>query len=451
MSDDFYTMVDSGDPAPDNEHITGVREERDEGEQVTTQAPKAMYAARIAVYDDMLSTPRVIVIEPQDVRTYLEETTNTVYQCMKEQGGRISLMVIREIVENFIHAHFAEPIISILDGGDTIRFADQGPGIDDKERAFDFGVTSANSKMKRYIRGTGAGFPMVQEYLENAGGAVSIEDNMGNGTVVTVSLNPKRVQEIERAGGRGAAVRPEAEQQTYPMPGTYSQQPMAAQQAQQPATPMQQPSMQHMQEFQTAPEPTTQMMPNAMAMTGQEPAPLPQQPMGASSAPQMGYQPYPQGYPAQYMPQQGYAQPYPLQYPQGYQQPYQQMPQAQYSPWAQQVPPQPYQQWPQSFQQQMPPMQSSQQPAAQMMYPNAANQYTQPQPNVFVSERGEAALGYLAQNQECGATDLARAFGNSAPTWSRTLNDLAQAGLVIKHGQKYHLTEIGSARVRAQS
>ncbi len=451
MSDDFYTMVDSGDPAPDNEHITGVREERDEGEQVTTQAPKAMYAARIAVYDDMLSTPRVIVIEPQDVRTYLEETTNTVYQCMKEQGGRISLMVIREIVENFIHAHFAEPIISILDGGDTIRFADQGPGIDDKERAFDFGVTSANSKMKRYIRGTGAGFPMVQEYLENAGGAVSIEDNMGNGTVVTVSLNPKRVQEIERAGRRGAAVRPEAEQQAYPIPGTYSQQPMAAQQTQQPAMPMQQLSMQHMQELQTAPESTAQMMPDTMAMAGREPAPMPQQPMGAPSAPQMGYQPHPQGYPAQYMPQQGYAQPYPQQYPQGYQQTYQQMPQAQYNPWAQQIPPQPYQQWPQSFQQQQAAMQSSQQPAAQMMYPNAANQYTQPQQNVFVSERGEAALGYLAQNQECGATDLARAFGNSAPTWSRTLNDLAQAGLVIKHGQKYHLTEIGSARVRAQS
>lgn len=381
MSDDFYTMVDSGDPAPDNEHITGVREEREEGEQTTTQAPKAMYAARIAVYDDMLSTPRVIVIDPQDVRTYLEETTNTVYQCMKEQGGHISLMVIREIVENFIHAHFAEPIISILDGGDTIRFADQGPGIDDKERAFDFGVTSANSKMKRYIRGTGAGFPMVQEYLENAGGAVSIEDNMGNGTVVTVSLDPKRVQEIERAGGRGAAVRPETEQSAYPLPGAFAQQPMATQQ----------------------------------------------------------------------MPPLGYSQQFPQQYQQGYQQPYQQMPQQQYNPWAQQMPPQPYQQWPQSFQQQMPTVHSSQQPAAQMMYPNAANQYAQPQPDVFVSDRGNAALGYLAQNQACGATDLARAFGNSAPTWSRTLNDLAQAGLVIKHGQKYHLTELGAARVRAQS
>ena len=420
MSDDFYTMVDSGDPAPDNEHITGVREERAEGEQTTTQAPKAMYAARIAVYDDMLSTPRVIVIDPQDVRTYLEETTNTVYQCMKEQGGHISLMVIREIVENFIHAHFAEPIISILDGGDTIRFADQGPGIDDKERAFDFGVTSANSKMKRYIRGTGAGFPMVQEYLENAGGAVSIEDNMGNGTVVTVSLNPKRVQEIGRASGRGAAVRPETEHPTYPLPGAFAQQPMATQQMQPPVGQMQRPGMLPTQEPQAASMSMPPNMPEATPLADQDAAAM-QQATGAPGGQQMGYQPY------------------------------QQMPQQQYNPWAQQMPPQPYQQWPQSFQQQMPPIQSSQQPAAQMMYPNAANQHAQPQPDVFVSDRGNTALGYLAQNQACGATDLARAFGNSAPTWSRTLNDLAQAGLVIKHGQKYHLTELGAARVRAQS
>ena len=449
MSDDFYTMVDSGDPAPDNEHITGVREERVASDDAAKKAPSAMYAARIAVYDDMLSTPRVIVIEPQDVRTYLEETTNTVYQCMKEQGGHISLMVIREIVENFIHAHFAEPIISILDGGDTIRFADQGPGIDDKERAFDFGVTSANSSMKRYIRGTGAGFPMVQEYLGNAGGAVSIEDNMGNGTVVTVSLNPKRVQEIERAGGRGAAVRPETEQPAYPLSVAFTQQPMAAPQMQQPASYAQQPGPFPMQEAMDPSGPMTQSLPQAMPAADPDPG-IAQQVAGTPSARQMGYQPYPQGYPTQYMPQQGYAQPFPQQYPQGYQQPYQQMPQAQYSPWPQQMPQQPYQQWPQSFQQQMPPMQSSQQPAAQMMYPNAAQQYPQPPANTYVSERGKKALGYLAQNEACGATDLARALGSSAPTWSRTLNDLAQVGLVIKHGQKYHLTELGRDRVQAQ-
>ena len=313
MSDDFYTMVDSGDPAPDNEHITGVREERAEGEQTTTQAPKAMYAARIAVYDDMLSTPRVIVIDPQDVRTYLEETTNTVYQCMKEQGGHISLMVIREIVENFIHAHFAEPIISILDGGDTIRFADQGPGIDDKERAFDFGVTSANSKMKRYIRGTGAGFPMVQEYLENAGGAVSIEDNMGNGTVVTVSLDPKRVQEIERAGGRGASVRPETEQPTYPLPGAFAQQPMATQQMQPPVGQMQHPGMLPTQEPQAASMSMPPNVPQAMPLADQDTAAM-QQATGAPGGQQMGYQPYQQGYPYQQMQPLGYGQQFPQQY-----------------------------------------------------------------------------------------------------------------------------------------
>ena len=449
MSDDFYTMVDSGDPAPDNEHITGVREERVASDDAAKKAPNAMYAARIAVYDDMLSTPRVIVIEPQDVRTYLEETTNTVYQCMKEQGGHISLMVIREIVENFIHAHFAEPIISILDGGDTIRFADQGPGIDDKERAFDFGVTSANSSMKRYIRGTGAGFPMVQEYLENAGGAVSIEDNMGNGTVVTVSLNPKRVQEIERAGGRGAAVRPETEQPAYPLPGAFTQQPMAAPQMQQPASYAQQPGPFPMQEAMDPSGPMTQSLPQAMPAADQNAATM-QQATGTPGGQQMGYQPYQQGYPYQQVPPLGYGQQFPQQYQQGYQQPYQQMPQQQHNPWAQQMPPQPYQQWPQSFQQQMPPMQSSQQPAAQMMYPNAAQQYPQPPANTYVSERGKKALGYLAQNEACGATDLARALGSSAPTWSRTLNDLAQVGLVIKHGQKYHLTELGRDRVQAQ-
>ena len=271
---------------------------------------------------------------------------------------------------------------------------------------------------------------------------------MGNGTVVTVSLNPKRVQEIERAGGRGAAVRPETEQTAYPLSSTFAQQPVA-QQMQQPVAHMQQPGSFPMQDPQAPLGNAMQNIPESIGSADLDTGTV-QQTAAMPNAPQMGYQPYPQGYPPQYMPQQGYAQPYPQQHLQGYQQPYQQMPQAQYNPWAQQMPPQPYQQWPQSFQQQPLPMQSSQQPAAQMMYPNAANQYAQPQQNVFVSERGEAALGYLAQNQECGATDLARAFGNSAPTWSRTLNDLAQAGLVIKHGQKYHLTEIGSARVRAQ-
>ena len=226
MADDFYPFVDSGDPAPDNAHITGEGSTSNinagEGNVDQSEVESTVYATRISIYDDMLSTPRVVVVQPSDPRTYLEEVTNTVYRSMKEQGGSLPLMIIRELVENFIHAHFAEPIVSILDGGNTVRFADLGPGISDKERAFEFGVTSADRTMKRYIRGTGAGLPMVQQYLENAGGAVSIEDNLGCGTVVTVSVDANRVAEIERHAARGAAVRGAAftsEPQAMPQPG----------------------------------------------------------------------------------------------------------------------------------------------------------------------------------------------------------------------------------------
>ena len=91
---------------------------------------------------------------------------------------------------------------------------------------------------------------------------------------------------------------------------------------------------------------------------------------------------------------------------------------------------------------------SYQQPAAQMMYPNQANQFSQQvQTSPFVSDRGGQVLQYLIGMGECGPTELARAYGSSAPTWSRELNSLAEAGLVIKRGQKFHLTEMGRAHL----
>ena len=65
--------------------------------------------ARIAVYDDAAAAPRVVMVEPKDVRSFLEEITATVNRLSHEQGGTIPFMVIREIVENFIHAYFKAP------------------------------------------------------------------------------------------------------------------------------------------------------------------------------------------------------------------------------------------------------------------------------------------------------------------------------------------------------
>ena len=43
--------------------------------------------------------------------------------------------------------------------------------------------------MKRYIRGVGSGLPIVREYLDYSHGTISIEDNLGTGAVVTISLS----------------------------------------------------------------------------------------------------------------------------------------------------------------------------------------------------------------------------------------------------------------------
>lgn len=148
-----------------------------------------LQVARIAVYDDHLSAPRVVDIHPTDVPTYIEQIAAKTYELSQQKGGEIPYTVIREVSENFIHAQFKEPCISILDNGNTIRFADQGPGIEDKERAQMPGFTSATSEMKQYIRGVGSGLPLAKEYLKFSNGRLTIEDNIKEGTVITIAVD----------------------------------------------------------------------------------------------------------------------------------------------------------------------------------------------------------------------------------------------------------------------
>lgn len=156
--------------------------------------------ARIALYDNLLSAPRVTEIQPAPTGEFIESLATNVYQQSQAAGGTIPYTVIREVSENFIHARFQEATVSILDHGCTIRFADQGPGIACKDRAQLPGFTSAIEPMKSYIRGVGSGLPIVKEYLDFTHGTISIEDNLGTGSVVTISANgsnPQLPKELE--------------------------------------------------------------------------------------------------------------------------------------------------------------------------------------------------------------------------------------------------------------
>jgi hypothetical protein len=152
--------------------------------------PLVSTRARIAVYDDLLSSPRIIDIEPAPLLLFIERIAQETYERAQSLGGRMPYSVIRELAENFIHAAFKECTVSVLDRGNTIRFSDQGPGIDKKLLVLQPGITSANDAMRFYIKGVGSGFPIVKEYLSINHGSLRIDDNAIEGAVVTLSLLP---------------------------------------------------------------------------------------------------------------------------------------------------------------------------------------------------------------------------------------------------------------------
>lgn len=278
MARDFYPMV----------------EKKENGDEDAEEGALLTHPARIAVYDDAAAAPRVVVVEPKDVRAYLEEITGTVNKLSHEQGGAIPFMVIREIVENFIHAYFQSPTITILDGGNTIRFSDQGPGIREKDLALEYGTSSATEDMRRYIRGVGSGLPYAQQYMEDKGGSLTIEDNIAGGTVVTISIRPKvEAAEVSRSPQAGDY---QQEAQGFAQQGMY-QQPMYPQQ------------------------PGWQAQAGVWPQQGMyQPQPFPQaQPYQQQGFQQNGY-PQP-GYPQPGYPQPGFQQPGYQQAQQPYQQP----------------------------------------------------------------------------------------------------------------------------------
>ncbi len=168
--------------------------------------------ARVAVYDDLLSSPRIIDIEPDSTKEFISSLAASVYGAAKDAGGTIPFSIILQVAENFIHSRFQEMVVSVLDGGNTIRFADQGPGIPDKEKAQQPGYSSATAPMKRYINGVGSGLPIVREYMETKHGTVRIEDNLNTGAVVTISLKAGEPED-GHDGGLAGSVPPQSYQQ----------------------------------------------------------------------------------------------------------------------------------------------------------------------------------------------------------------------------------------------
>lgn len=150
--------------------------------------PLGLGAPRIAIYDTLTSPPRVIAVEEEDLPALIASLAEKTYHYCREQGGQVPYSVIQELIENLLHAYFRDVVITILDNGQTIRISDHGPGVDDKERVFQPGFTTATARQRQIIRGVGSGLPLARESLQFLRGILTVEDNLGTGAVFTIKM-----------------------------------------------------------------------------------------------------------------------------------------------------------------------------------------------------------------------------------------------------------------------
>src|SRR5687768_5488693 len=142
---------------------------------------------RIVVYPRG-GEPEITEVSAASPRSATQKFTRFVSEKVEEAGGGVPEESIREVVENLIHAGYRGVVISVLDGGNVVRVSDKGPGVENKNRAVEFGFSGASPGALGEIRGVGAGLGIARAAAEKVGGTLTIEDNIGGGTVATISV-----------------------------------------------------------------------------------------------------------------------------------------------------------------------------------------------------------------------------------------------------------------------
>ena len=172
-------------------------------EHTRGSAEAAGIGVRIAVYSRE-DGPEITEVSAANSRSATPKFLKFVMDTVEDLGGRVPETAVREVLDNLIHANYEGVVISVLEGGGGVRVSDKGPGIEDKLRAMEFGFSGATPDVARQIRGVGAGLGIARDAAVKAGGTLTIEDNIGGGTVATVSMVAESAQDagvlIEKEG-----------------------------------------------------------------------------------------------------------------------------------------------------------------------------------------------------------------------------------------------------------
>jgi anti-sigma regulatory factor (Ser/Thr protein kinase) len=147
--------------------------------------PEPALRARLAVYGGPGEPPAVEEHADPDPAVLIESLCDAV-----ADRSAVPAPAVREVVENLVHAGFADALVSVLDGGAVVRVADHGPGIHDPALAVTPGVSGAGPAERAVVRGVGCGLPLARDLMAAAGGSLEIGANLGGGTAVTLALAP---------------------------------------------------------------------------------------------------------------------------------------------------------------------------------------------------------------------------------------------------------------------
>lgn len=139
--------------------------------------------ARVATWSASALPPAVEEMAAPDAAALVEAVCDVV-----ADRSPVPAPAVREVVENLVHAGFHDAVITVLDGGRTVRVSDHGPGIADRGRALQPGYTTADADDRALILGVGGGLPFAAAAMAELGGRLEIDDNLGGGAIVTLRL-----------------------------------------------------------------------------------------------------------------------------------------------------------------------------------------------------------------------------------------------------------------------
>jgi two-component system CheB/CheR fusion protein len=156
------------------------------------------------IVQDLLvfARPRVLRLEPVDLRSLIANTADLITRDPSMHGLRIRVshveavaradseqlqIVFHNVLTNAAQAMGGTGDVAVdiqrTSAGWRLAFADHGPGMprEVREKAFDAFFTTKH-------RGTGLGLPTARRIVEAHGGEIAIDAPAGGGTVVSISL-----------------------------------------------------------------------------------------------------------------------------------------------------------------------------------------------------------------------------------------------------------------------